>query len=197
MKTAPVKTDRDNGSFTKLGQSVASSQLHKCRNSNQPHLLLKLPSSPSVPALRQKNPNFSSPAILQHALLIQFPHTFGSWTPPLLHIHYITGSHHTGTWFLIPLLCWWHTALSLSSTRLHGGHLCMDERTSPTAQPGKDWASCLPYHSNSTAGFHHHARFFYNYPIKFGQESWCNFRWPADFQRAHCKNCSIYTTSER
>ncbi len=116
------------------------------------------------PRTEQKNPNFSSPAILQHALLIQFPHTFGSWTPPLLHIHYITGSHHTGTWFLIPLLCWWHTALSLSSTRLHGGHLCMDERTSPTAQPGKDWASCLPYHSNSTAGFHHHARFFYNIP---------------------------------
>ncbi len=71
-----------------------------------------------------------------------------SWTPPLLHIHYITGSHHTGTWFPLPLLCWWHTALSLISTRwsngscmdlrLPGGHLCMDERTSPTAQPGKD-----------------------------------------------------------
>ncbi len=29
----------------------------------------------------------------------------GSWTPPLLHIQYITGSHHTGTWFIIPLLC--------------------------------------------------------------------------------------------
>ncbi len=28
----------------------------------------------------------------------------GSWTPPLLHIHYITGSHHTGTWFLLPFL---------------------------------------------------------------------------------------------
>ncbi len=47
------------------------------------------------------------------------------------------------------------------------------------------------WHSNSTARFHHPARFFYNYPIKFGQESWCNFRWPADFQRPHCKNCSI------
>ncbi len=45
----------------------------------------------------------------------------GSWTPPLLHIHYITGSHHTGTWFLIPLLCWWHTALSLISTRWSNG----------------------------------------------------------------------------
>ncbi len=41
----------------------------------------------------------------------------GSWTPILLHIHYITGSHHTGTWLLIQLLCWWHTALSLFSTR--------------------------------------------------------------------------------
>ncbi len=67
----------------------------------------------------------------------------------------------------------------------------MDERTSPTAQPGKDWASFLPCHSNSIAWFHHPARFFYNYPIKFSQESWCNFRWPADFQRPYCKNCSI------
>ncbi len=71
--------------------------------------------------------------------------------------------------------------------RLPGGHLCMDERTSPTAQPGKDWASCLPCHSNSTAWFHHPARFFYNYPIKFNQKSWGNFRWPAHFQRPYCK----------
>ncbi len=71
----------------------------------------------------------------------------GSWTPPLLHIHYITGSHHTGTWLLLPFLRWWYTALSLISTRwsngsctdlrLLGRHLGMDERTSPTAQPGK------------------------------------------------------------
>ncbi len=138
----------------------------------------------------------------------------GSWIPPLLHIHYITGSH-TSTWYLLPLLCWWHTALSLISTRwsngsctdlrLPGGHLGMDERTSPTAQPGKDWASCLPEvpgHSNSTTWFHHPARFFYNYPIKFSQKSWCHFWWPADFQRPHCKNCSflqvcICTKSER
>ncbi len=69
------------------------------------------------------------------------------------------------------------TALSLISTRwsngsctdlrLPGGHLSVDERTPPTAQPGKDWASCLPCHSDSTAWFHHPARFFYNYPIKF------------------------------
>ncbi len=98
------------------------------------------------------------------------------WTPPFLQIHYITGSHHIGTWFLLPLLCWWHTALSLISTRwsngsctglrLPGGHLGMDERTSPTAQPGKDWAPCLPCHSNSTAWFYHPARFINNYPIR-------------------------------
>ncbi len=46
-------------------------------------------------------------------------------------------------------------------------------------------------HSNSTAWLHHPARFFYNYRIKFSQKSWCNLRWPADFQRAHCRNCSI------
>ncbi len=75
--------------------------------------------------------------------------------------------------------------------RLPGGHLGVDERTSPTAQPGKDWASCLPCNSNSTAWFHHPARFFYIYSIKLSHKSWCNFRWPADFQRPHCKNCSI------
>ncbi len=82
-------------SQTKLGQSVASSQLHKCRNSNQQHLLLKLPSS--LPSLRQKYPNFSSPAILQHALLIQSPHTF--FKQSLLHSyqHIFNTSQLTGT----------------------------------------------------------------------------------------------------
>ncbi len=134
----------------------------------------------------------------------------GYWTPPLLHIHYITGSHYTSTWFLMPFLCGWHTALSLISTRwskgscmdlrLPGRHLGVHERTSPTTQPGKDCASCLPCHSNSSAWLHHPAGFFYNYPIKFSQKSGCNIRWPADFQRPHCKNCLILqvcTTSER
>ncbi len=127
------------------------------------------------------------------------PNTLHHWVPSY-------------TWFLILLLRWWHTALSLISTRwsngsctdlrLPGRHLGMDERTSPTAQPGKDWASCLPCHSNSTAWLHDSVRFFYNYPIKFSQESWCHFRWPADFQRPHCKKKLDlaglhYTTSER
>ncbi len=43
----------------------------------------------------------------------------------------------------------------------------MDERTSPAAQPGKDWASCLPCHSNSTVRLHHPARFIKNDSIKF------------------------------
>ncbi len=67
----------------------------------------------------------------------------------------------------------------------------VDERTSPIARPGKDWASCLPCHSNSTAWFHHPATFFYNYPIKFSQKSWCCFWWQANFPRPHCKNCPI------
>ncbi len=44
----------------------------------------------------------------------------GSWTPPLLHIHYITGSHHTGTWFLLPS-AWMkehHLQLNLAKTEL-------------------------------------------------------------------------------
>ncbi len=67
----------------------------------------------------------------------------------------------------------------------------MDERTSPTAQPGKDWASCRPCHSDSTAWLLDSVRHINNYPINFGQKSWCNLWWPADLQRAHCKDCSI------
>ncbi len=54
----------------------------------------------------------------------------------------IAGTHHTGTWFLLPLV-WWHTALSFISTRwpngsctdlrLPSGHLGMSGRTSSTA----------------------------------------------------------------
>ncbi len=113
------------------------------------------------------------------------PHTLHHWLPSYRHMVFL------------PFLCWWHTALSLISTRwsngsctdlrLPGGHLGMDERTSPTAQPGKDWASCLPCHYNSTAWLHDSVRFINNYPISFSQNLW----WPADLQRAHCKDCSI------
>ncbi len=67
---------------------------------------------------------------------------FFQYRTPLGHIwyiHYITGSHHTSTWFLLPLLRWWHTALSLISTRwsngsctdlrMPGGHLSMSPFT--------------------------------------------------------------------
>ncbi len=62
--------------------------------------------------------------------------------------------------------------------RLPGRHLGMNERTPPTAQPGKDWASCLPCHSNSTAWLHYPVRFINNYLIDFSQKSWCNLWWP-------------------
>ncbi len=101
--------------------------------------------SPGFPRLRFLDPS-SSPQTLHH------------WVPSYRHS--------------IPFLCWWHTALSLISTRwsngsctdlrLPGRHLGIDERTSPTAQPGKDWASCLPCHSNSTAWFHDSVRFINN-----------------------------------
>ncbi len=58
--------------------------------------------------------------------------------------------------------------------QLPGRHLGMEERTSPTAQPGKDWASCLPCHSNSTAWLHDSVRFINNYLIKLSQKSWCS-----------------------
>ncbi len=82
-------------------------------------------------------------------------------------------------------------AVAAADLRLPGRHLGMDERTPSTAQPGKDWASCLPCHSNSTAWLHDSVRFINNYPISFGQKSWCNLWWSAYLQRAHCKDCSI------
>ncbi len=82
----------------KLKQSVVSFHLHSHRTSNQPHPLLKLPSSPSVPSLRRKYPNFSSPAILQHALLTQSPHTFSkqSLLHSYQHSHTLSTSLLTG-----------------------------------------------------------------------------------------------------
>ncbi len=69
-------------SQTKLEQFVVSFYLHTHRTSNQPHPLLKLPSSPSVPLLRQKYPKLSSPAILQHGPLDQIPSHLLHAIPP-------------------------------------------------------------------------------------------------------------------
>ncbi len=38
---------------------------------------------------------------------------------------------------------------------------------------------CLPCHSNSTAWLHDSVRFINNYPISFGQKSWCNLWCPS------------------
>ncbi len=85
-------------SQTKLEQSVTSSRLHTHRTSNQPHPLLKLPSSPSVPSPRWKYPNFSSPAILQHVLLTQSPLTFSKQSLPhsYRHSHTLSTPLRTG-----------------------------------------------------------------------------------------------------
>ncbi len=125
-----------------------------------------------------------------------------SWTPPLLHIHNVTGTHHTGTWLLLPLLCWWHTALSFISTR-SSNISCTDIglawRTSwhgwknitySSTWQRLSFLSSLPLQLYSMIS-HRPVRFVNKYPIKFSQKSWCNLWWSADFQRPHCKNCSI------
>ncbi len=121
------------------------------------------------------------------------PLLFSTYTTPLAPIIQAHGFsfHCYADDTAVSLISTWWSNGGCTDLRLPGGHLCMDERTSPTAQPGKDWASCLPCHSNSTAWLHDSVRFINNYPISFGQKSWCNFQWPADLQRAHCKDCSI------
>ncbi len=107
---------------------------------------------------------------------INWPQDFlGDWflDPSSSPYNYITRTHCTITWFLLPFLCWWHTALSLILTResnssnmdlrLPGKHLSMDKETSPTAHPSKDWASRFICHSDSTAWFHHLAWFIKKY----------------------------------
>ncbi len=87
-------------SQTKLEQSVVSSHLHTHRTSYQPHPLLKLPCFPSVPSLRRKYPNFSSPAILQLCPIDQIPsHLLQAISPTLLPAltHIINTSLLTGT----------------------------------------------------------------------------------------------------
>ncbi len=92
------------------------------------------------------------------------PYTLHQWDPLYKHMGSPTKFYH-----------WWHTALSFISTRqsnsscmdlrLPGKHLGMDEGTSHAAQPGKDWASRFPCLSDSTAWFHHPARFIKNYSL--------------------------------
>ncbi len=78
----------------------------------------------------------------------------------------------------------------------------MDERTSSTVQPDKDWASCLPCNSNSTAWLHDSVRFINNFPISLSQKSWCKSlmtSWPSKstLQRLLDLAGLHYTTSER
>ncbi len=84
--------------FTNKTSSISSQfSAPHMQELKQPHLLLKLPSLPSVPSLRQKYPNVSSPATLQHALLIQSLTPSPSYLslPALTHI--IIKSLLTGT----------------------------------------------------------------------------------------------------
>ncbi len=89
------------------------------------------------------------------------PHTLHHWDPSYRHMASPT--------IATPMT---HSSISLSTRsngsctdlRLPGGHLGMDERKSPTAQPGKDWASCRPCHSDSTAWLLDSIRHINNYP---------------------------------
>ncbi len=84
--------------FTNKTSSISSQfSAPHMQELKQPHLLLKLPSLPSVLSLRQKYPNVSSPATLQHALLIQSLTPSPSYLslPALTHI--IITSLLTGT----------------------------------------------------------------------------------------------------
>ncbi len=132
----------------------------------------------------------------------------GSWTPPLLHIHYITGSHQVHGFSyhcyaddtqlylsfqpddptvaariagcLADISAWMkehHLQLNLAKTEL------LVFPATPTLQ-----------HDFTIS------RFINNYTINFCQKYWCNVWWPADLQRAHCKDCSIlqvYTTQHQ
>ncbi len=339
----------------KIKQSVVSFHLHSHRTSNQPHPLLKLPSSPSVPSLRRKYPNFSSPAILQHALLTQSPHNFSkqSLLHSYQHSHTLSTSRLTGIFptafkqarvtpllkkptlntFLIEnyrpvsllpfiaktlervvfnqvsLFLSQNNKLDAKQSGFRSGHSTETALLSVTEALQIIRSSCPHFHHWTSLGFHfaglypislvglsrwpgegrypkhinwslgsvhgpllfstyttslgpiiqaqgfsyhfyaddtqhylsfrpddptvaarisgcladisawmkehhlqlylaktellvfhatttlqhdfHPTRFFYNYPISFGQKSWCNLWWPADLQIAHCKVCSI------
>ncbi len=92
------------------------------------------------------------------------------------HLH-----HHTGTWLLLQFLRWWHTALSLISTRWSNGS-CTDAQAAwRTSRHGwkniiysSTWQrlsflSSLPL--QPTAWLQDSVRFINNYPISFGQRN--------------------------
>ncbi len=67
--TTSIITDEFATFFTEKTRTISSQfSPPNTQDSYQPHPLPKLPSSPSVPSLMQKYPNFSSPAILLHVL---------------------------------------------------------------------------------------------------------------------------------
>ncbi len=137
-----------------------------------------------------------------HQLVTGVPQGLVLGPPPFIHIHYITGSHHTSTWLLLPFLRWWHTALSLISTRWSKGS-CTDLRL--LGQTFSAWMKehhlqlnqakteliVFPATPNLQHDFTIKLGSSIMTPISFGQKSWCTLRWPADLQRARCKDCSI------
>ncbi len=81
----------------------------------------------------------------------------------LILLHYCVPSYSAGTWLLLPLLRWWHTALSLFSTRNPtvaariSGCLADISAWMKEHRYSSTWqrlSSCLPCHTNSTAWLH-------------------------------------------
>ncbi len=100
------------------------------------------------------------------------------------------GPNYTSTWFLLPLLCWWHTALSLISTRqpnssgtdlrLPGKHLGMDEGHHLQINLAKTELLVFP----ATPTLQH------DFIILLGTSKIILW-WPADLHGPYCKDSSI------
>ncbi len=81
--------------------------------------------------------------------------------------------------------------VSCTDLRLPGGHLGMDERTSPTAHLAKTELLVVPATPTLQRDFSIQLGTSIITPSTSVRNLGVIFWWPADLQRAHCKDCSI------